>query len=133
MKRKHRQTQQDIERCYFEMFRKVYPLPSDAVACYGDKPDVIVSGTIGIEITTLYVTDGVSEDSEHIQRERRTTAVAKAQRLYQQDTRNNIELFFGFDRKRPIRRVDTLAKQLRSFAGRVESVDDGEISRELFP
>jgi hypothetical protein len=34
---------QDIERYYFEKFRKDYPLPPGTIT-YGDSPDVIIEG-----------------------------------------------------------------------------------------
>jgi hypothetical protein len=42
----------EIEKYYFEMFRRDYPLPIGSID-YGDKPDVILNGErkIGIEIT----------------------------------------------------------------------------------
>jgi len=134
MKPPHTPTQQqDIERYYFDMFRKAYPLPSGAI-CYGDKPDVIVNGThtIGIEITRFYVADGAFSDSEQVQRKRLETAVAKGQHLYQEDTENNIDLRFGFDKEHPIQDVDTLARQLASLARRVENRDNGVIGRDVF-
>ena len=38
-----RRTNSDIERHYFERFRKAYPLPEGTVA-YGDKPDITLTG-----------------------------------------------------------------------------------------
>jgi hypothetical protein len=60
--------QQRIERYYFDMFRKAYPLPS-GVICHDDKPDVIVNGSqkLGIEITNFFVAGGASPDSEQVQ------------------------------------------------------------------
>ena len=85
--------QQTIERHYFEMFRKAYPLPSGRID-YDDKPDVILNGTqkLGIEITNLYVTDGSCPASEQVQRVRRKAVVSKAQQLYEQATGNNFPL-----------------------------------------
>jgi hypothetical protein len=42
---------QKIERHYFELFRRIYPLPIGQVK-YGDKPDVIINGPtrVGIEV-----------------------------------------------------------------------------------
>lgn len=44
-------TNQEIERRYFEMFRRVYSLPPGDVH-YADRPDVIVTGsrTVGISL-----------------------------------------------------------------------------------
>jgi hypothetical protein len=129
MKSSHTRTkQQKIEQYYFDMFRKAYPLPS-GVICHDDKPDVIVNGpqTLGIEITNFFVADGVSPNSEQVQRKRRQAAVTKAQQLYQQATGNNIDLTFGFDKKHPIQDVIALATQLALLAGRVENRDNGTI------
>ena len=83
----------EIECYYFEMFRKVYPLPSGTIN-YRDKPDVILDGTqkIGIEITRFYGTDGSNSESEQAQRERRETAVYQAQHLYEQASGKNFQL-----------------------------------------
>jgi hypothetical protein len=104
---------QEIERHYFEMFRKVYPLPSGTIN-YGDKPDVILDGIqkIGIEITNSYVVDGSRSDSEQAQRGRREAVVSKAQRLYEEATGNNFQLAFSFDKDHPIQDSATLAKKL---------------------
>jgi len=63
-------TNQDIEKYYFEMFRKDknYLLPSGNVI-YSDSPDVIIDGKrkIGIEITNFYHNPGTLTESEQIQ------------------------------------------------------------------
>jgi hypothetical protein len=125
--------QQTIERHYFDLFQKTYPLPSGTVI-HGDKPDVILKGaqTIGIEITNFYVTDGSCSASEQVQRVRRNSAVSIAQRLYEQATGNNFQLSFSFNKDHPIRNQATLVKKLVELAGRVESGENGQISKAVF-
>jgi len=75
-------TIRDIERHYFEGFRKTYELPPGAV-CYADKPDILLKGdrTIGIEITNFYLQPGGEEASEQRQRPRRYEVLSQAHRL----------------------------------------------------
>jgi hypothetical protein len=77
-------TQQEIERHYFELFQKAYPLPAGTVG-YGDKPDVTITGprVVGIEITNLYLMDGSNPSSEQVQAQRRSEAVARGQEIYE--------------------------------------------------
>jgi hypothetical protein len=58
-----RKTTTEIERHYFERFRKAYALQAGSVT-YGDKPDVTLTGerTIGIEITRFYLQVGRGPD-----------------------------------------------------------------------
>jgi hypothetical protein len=123
----------EIERYYFEMFRKVYRLPPGTIN-YGDKPDVILEGaqTIGIEITRLYVADGSNSESEQAQRERREAAVSQAQQLYEQATGNNFQLAFSFDKDHPIQDSRKLVKNLVELARRVEGGENGRISKAVF-
>jgi hypothetical protein len=76
-----RKTTTEIERHYFERFRKTYPLPVGAVS-YGDKPDVTLTGerTIGIEITRFYLQSGSAPHSEQRQRPLRTAVCRQLRR-----------------------------------------------------
>jgi hypothetical protein len=127
--------QQEIERYYFERFRKTYPLPSQLVT-YGDKPDVIIRGdkTIGVEITNFYVLDGERPESEQRQRERRDAGVTSAQAIYEAGPHKNIELTFGFDDDHPVGSRSaqrSLAKKLAQVARQIEdSEENGQISAE---
>jgi len=127
---------QDIERRYFEKFRKVYPLPPGEVE-YDDKPDVRIKGLkgeliLGIEITNFYTTEGTSSASEQVQSGLRKTAVAEGHRLYSEDGGKNIELTFNFDKRFPIRDVKRLATQLAALARRIENNDNGAVMRNVF-
>jgi hypothetical protein len=64
-----RKTTREVERHYFEQFRKAYPLQAGTIA-YGDKPDVTQTGerTIGIEITRFYLQSGRVAFSEQQRR-----------------------------------------------------------------
>jgi hypothetical protein len=125
--------QQQIERHYFELFRRAYPLPSGTIT-YGDKPDVILYGpqSIGIEITRLYVAEGSCSASEQVQRVRRRTVVSKAQRCYEQLTGNNIQLTFSFDKRHPIQDSNALVTKLVELARRVEGCKNGKVSKAVF-
>lgn len=125
--------QQEIERYYFEMFRKAFPLPPGTIA-YSDKPDVILNATrkIGIEITNFYVTGGGSSRSEQVQCKRREDAVSKGQRLYEQSNGKNIELTFGFDKHHPIQDVNALARRIAGLAQRAEGRENGAIRKDVF-
>ena len=125
-------TTQEVERHYFEMFRKAYSLPSGTIS-YGDKPDVVLEGAskLGIEMTRLYVTEGASPNSEQAQRKVREIAVAKGDQLYQQNGGKNIGLTVSFDKKHPIKKVNDLARRLAALARHLEDGNSGKISRNL--
>lgn len=125
--------QQEIERHWFEMFRKVYSLPAGRIG-YGDRPDVIVYGhqNVGIEITHFYVTDGALPESEQVQRRRREAAVSEAQRLHQRSGGYNIELAFGFEKMHPILDVPEVARKLVNLGRRVQSAENGQLRRDAF-
>jgi hypothetical protein len=120
--------QQDLERYYFERFRKIYPLPSQDVE-YRDKPDVILRGErrIGVEITNFHLIDGERPESEQRQKERRESVVARAQTLYQRASGKNIEFTFGFDEEHPIgsrAAQQKLPNELAEIATRVEDFEE---------
>jgi hypothetical protein len=77
-----KKTNKEIERDFFERFRRAYTLPAGAVS-YGDKPDVTITGerTIGIEITRFYLQSGRDRFSEQQQRPLRSAVVSEAQSL----------------------------------------------------
>jgi hypothetical protein len=59
----------DIERHYFEEFRKAYTMPDGTIE-YADRPDVLVRGeqTTGIELTRFYLQPGSFLGSEQRQK-----------------------------------------------------------------
>jgi hypothetical protein len=124
---------QDIEKYYFEMFRKVYPLPAGTVI-YGDSPDVVIDGKrkIGIEITNFFHKSGTLPESEQVQDRWRKKVVSEAQRLYQQQNGSMFELSFGFDKSCPIRDQKTLVDHLRQLATQVQNFETGQIGRDYF-
>jgi hypothetical protein len=129
---KHRRlTQQEIEQYYFEMFRKVYRLPAGTVL-YGDKPDVMIGGKLGIEITNFYRQDGSSPASEQVQYWRRKDSVARAQKAYEHSTGRNFQLSFSFNKENPILDVPALVKKLVALARRVEDGKNGAIKKSMF-
>jgi len=124
---------QDIEKYYFEMFRKDYPLPSGTVV-YGDSPDVIIDGErkIGIEITNFYLEPGTRPKSEQVQSRWREKVVSKAQHLYQKQNGRKFEISFGFDKSCPIRDQKVLVDQLVSLATQIQNFQTGQIRRNHF-
>jgi hypothetical protein len=131
-----RKTATEIERHYFERFRKAYALPAGAFT-YGDKPDVTLASeqTIGIEITRFYLQPGSAPYSEQRQRPLRTAVLSQAQALYRADGGKKIELTIAFDPAEPITppRRKKLPAELAALAKRVDnSRTSGEVDRRQF-
>jgi hypothetical protein len=125
-------TRQETEQYYFEMFRKVYPLPVGTVLP-ADKPDVTIGGNkLGIEITRFYVKDGSSPSSEQVQYRRRKESVSKAQETYERRSGKNFGLSFGFNKHNPILDSAALVGKLVELAGRVEGGENGSIKKSVF-
>ena len=124
---------QDIEKYYFEMFRKDYPLPPGTVI-YGDSPDVVIDGErkIGIEITNFFHNSGTLPESEQIQGRWREKVISEAQRLYQKQNGGKFEISFGFDKSCPIRDHKTLVDQLIHLATQIQNCETGQIRRDYF-
>src|SRR5262245_32722690 len=110
-------SKKEIERYYFEMFSRDYPLPIGNID-YGDKPDVILKGErkIGIEITNFFLEDGNLPESEQVQRKARERVVSEAQRIYQEENGKEIELTFGFTNAKAIRDQKKLVKNIVALA-----------------
>ena len=125
--------QQDIERYYFEMFRKAYALPPGEIT-YADKPDVLLNGAqqIGIEITNFYVTGGTSAASEQVQSKLRKAVVSEGHRIFKDSHGKNIDLTFSFDKAHPIQNVNALAKRLAALGHRVQGGNNGPIRKDVF-
>jgi hypothetical protein len=125
----------EIQRHYFEQFRKVWPLPDGSVK-YGDKPDVIVHGTrkIGIEITCFFLQSGKLPESEQRQRLLRDAVIAESHRLYKTGGGKSIELTFSFDNANPISatRKKKLSADLAALAHSLDKRTSGEIDKYLF-
>lgn len=124
---------QALEKYYFEMFRKDYPLPSGAVI-YRDSPDVVIDGKIkiGIEITNFFLEPGTFPESEQIQDKWRQKVVSEAQHLYLNQNSRNFEISFGFDKSCPIRDQGVLIGQLARLATQIQDSNTGQIGREYF-
>jgi hypothetical protein len=129
----NRISNQDIERHYFEMFLKDYPLPPGTIT-YDDSPDVIVEGErrIGIEITNFFLEEGSLSESEQAQRKLRDKVVSEAQRVYQAGSGKKIEITFGFDKANPIRDQKKLVRKLVELAKHIEKWETGEIIKDTF-
>jgi hypothetical protein len=124
---------QEIEKYYFEMFRKDYLLPSGDVV-YGDSPDVIIDGErkIGIEITNFYHKPGSDPESEQIQDSWRDKVISEAQILYEKQNGKKFEISFGFDKSNPIRDQNTLIKQISNLASQIQNCETGQIGTDFF-
>jgi hypothetical protein len=124
---------EQIQKCYFEMFRRDYALPDGAIE-YGDKPDVILRGTrtVGIEITNFFLEKGSHSGSEQVQRGVREAVVAKAQEIYRSRGAGKFELSFGFESAVPIRDQKSLAEKIASMAVQVQSLGTGSLRRDVF-
>ena len=127
-------SQQEIERHYFEQFRKASGL--EAIPAYGDKPDVILHLDLktGVEITNFYLRPGHDPASEQRQRKRRQDVVAEAQKRYRNTGGRWFELTIQFDNKRPIGsgRRAALIGELVGLARRIEDHPTGPVSPVLF-
>jgi hypothetical protein len=128
-----RVSNQEIEKYYFEMFRKDYPLPSGTVE-YSDKPDIVLRGerTLGIEITNLFLEDGSLPESEQIQRRDRGQAVTEAERIYAQSSADKFVLTFSFNEQVPIRDANEVARRISRFASRIPRHRNGVVWKESF-
>jgi len=124
---------QDIERHYFELFRRDYGLPEGTIE-YGDKPDVILDGEkrIGIEITNFFLEDGALAESEQVQRNARETVVSNAQKVYLVNCGKRIQLSFSFDKASPIKNQGKLVNKLVELARKIDGQKTGKVSRNLF-
>lgn len=128
-----RPTNQDIERYYFEQFRRHYPLPEGAVI-FSDKPDVIVRGqrTLGVEIANLYLTPGADPSAEQVQRKRRLKTLELAQKLFLGAGGRRIELSVDFNPLFPIQDAPSLARALANIATTAETHPATQITRKDF-
>lgn len=114
---------QDIERHYFELFRKLYSLPNGQVI-YGDKPDVIIDGErkIGIEVTNFFLERGENKESEQNQRRIRRDILRKAHLKYK-ERGGKYEISFSFNKEQPIKNSKKLISRI------VELIQKLEVSR----
>ncbi len=123
----------DVERYYFEMFRKYHPLPPGTIT-YKDAPDVILEGVkrIGIEITNFYIEEGFLSESEQSQMRLRDKVVLGTQRMYLAENGKSFELTFGFAKANPIRNQKTLAAKIVQLAKGLEGNQSGQIPKDVF-
>jgi len=135
MSRASTKTTRDVERHYFEQFRRAYGLPDGNVA-YGDKPDVLLKGerTIGVEITRFYLQSGHLPQCEQKQRRLRESVVSDAQNVYRAAGGRSIELTVGFNTDNPIflPRMKILPRELADLAGSIDSQQSGAVDPDLF-
>lgn len=124
---------QDIEKYYFEMFRKDYPVPSGTII-YRDSPDIIVDGErrIGIEITNFFHQCGSLLESEQVQSRWRDKVILEAQSLYQTQSGRRFEISFGFDQSNPIRDMKTLIDKIVELVTQIQNSKTGQVRRDHF-
>ena len=118
-----RPSNQHIEKYYFELFARDFPLPTGQTH-YGDKPDVIILGkekVVGIEITNLYILDGSDEASEQVQRKRRLEVLKSAEAVYKSRSNLNYEFHVTFNPIAPIVDIQSTAKKLVDFVISIEN------------
>jgi hypothetical protein len=128
-----KKSNQEIEQCYFEMFRRDYQLPEGTVA-HGDKPDVILKGKrkIGIEITNFFLESGALPESEQVQRKTREAVVSESQQIYLANSGKRIELSFSFDKLSPIRNKKKLTKKIAAVAKKIDGLETGAIRKDVY-
>lgn len=128
-----RPSNRDIERHYFEMFRKDYSLPPGTIT-YKDAPDVILEGPkkIGIEITSFFHEDGAQPESEQTQRKLQEKVIASAEQMYYADTGRKIQMAFGFDNANPVSNQEALITKIVRLAKSIEGNQRGQIRKEMF-
>jgi len=129
----NKRTNQDIEKYYFEMFRKDYPLPPGTIT-YTDAPDVILEGAkqIGIEITNFFIEEGSLPVSEQAQRILRKKVVSRAQQIYHAQNGKSFEITFGFNKANPIQDQKILTTKILQLARNVEMNGTGEVPKKIF-
>jgi hypothetical protein len=116
---------QEIERHYFELFRRIYPLPSGQLK-YGDKPDVIIEGErkLGIEVTNFFLERGELPESEQNQRKIREDVLKKAHRKYKEE-KGTYEISFSFNKEQPIKRSKILIPKIVKLINKLEASRTG--------
>jgi hypothetical protein len=128
-----RRSNQEIERYYFDLFRRVYPLPEGQIK-YGDKPDVIIEGQrkIGIEVTNLFLQSGERSNSKQKQSKIREHVLQEAQRNFVVQGGKRFEISFSFNSEFPIQKKKKLIPKLVELAKRVEAFESGEVLRGVY-
>lgn len=128
-----KKSNQEIERYYFEMFRRDYKLPEGTIV-HGDKPDVILEGKrkIGIEITRFFLENGALSESEQVQRNAREKVVSEAQQIYLVNSGKRIELSFSFDKLSPIREKKKLIEKIATVAKNIDKLETGAIHKDVY-
>lgn len=124
---------QTIEHHYFELFRRVYPLPEGQIK-YGDRPDIIVEGPrrVGIELTNFFLKRGSLPESEQNQKRIREDVLKQAERRYLTEGGKPIKIIFSFNNNHPIQKKKKLISQIADLGRRLETFETGEVSRHLF-
>ncbi len=125
---------QIIEKDYFDIFQKHFPLPNGKVI-HQDKPDVIIVGEdkkIGIEIARLFLLPGSDKCSEQAQKRMRESVLKRAQELYGAAGGKRIELSISFNSACPILNPRTVATAVANLAQTIHAFPAGLIPRNLF-
>lgn len=121
---------QEIEHHYFELFRRIYPLPQGEIEDYRDKPDIIIHGQqkLGIEIRQFYIEEGGLTESEQRQRDIRKCVIQKAHQEYlKKGGKNDINFSFNKNHPIPIRDIRKLVSKIVGVIFRLEVIETGGI------
>jgi hypothetical protein len=129
---KKRPNNQEIERYYFEQFRKHFALPLGDLV-YTDKPDVVIHApkTLGIEIANLYIEQS-GPWSEQVQRQRRLKVIERAQALHRSTGGRNTELSADFNPRMPIEEIEPVASSIAALAREVADLPSGSLNPSRF-
>lgn len=124
-----------VERAIWEDFCRTRKIQGEV--SYSDKPDVRLltrSEVIGVEITSLYLLEGSSIQSEQRQRPLRQIVIDRAFSNYRVGGGKGIEITLQFSIERPIvnSRIPEIADKLVSIAKRIENLPVGSVSSQFF-
>jgi len=123
-----------IHKHYFSLFTKAYNKVPTGEISYTDKPDVIIRGDkiIGIEITNLYLQDGILPESEQRQRTLRKLIISSAHQKYLNECGKKINISFGFDSNIPIKNKDKLIKKIVDLAKQLNNNKSGVVYEAMY-
>lgn len=127
----------EIERYYFEKFRRQTSLPDGEIS-YGDKPDVIIAGNriVGIEVTNFYLEDGKNPASEQVQGRLRPGVLAKAEQIYKAEYGGSAGVTLGVSNVIPIKTSKkgkaALAQRIAEAVSTLSKIETGEVYRHKY-
>lgn len=132
-----RKRTEEIERNYFGLFIKNYPLPKGKIV-YRDKPDLIIKDEqsdqiiLGIEQTCLYLKPGDLPSSEQRQERLRQEIIKQAENQCKTSHCSYPRLSVSFDKQIPIHSKDKTATALKEFCMTLTAEDCAQIPNNKF-